>query len=172
MQTFVIHEDIRESFKMLDTIRLRCQIKECTQILDILEGRKFNNWAKHPATEMWRGHAPALRFYANCAVDEYKRRGFNTSIYFDNFSETLPEWTKHPLVIMTHRSNLLRKGVENYETELHKEIKRSLKPKYKRSKIIDIYRNNLINYLSYNWNVPNHFDYFWPTRSKELIIRY
>lgn len=88
MQTFVpITTSFEDIAKVLDNRRLNKQALEGWQILMTLleldpagEHRAPRGWVNHPAVRMWRGHEMALYYYIQCMVDEWKRRGFKSTI--------------------------------------------------------------------------------------------
>ena len=88
MQTFVPETSSFESIaKVLDNRRLNKQALEGWQILMTLleldpqgEHRTPKGWVNHPAVRMWRGHEVALYRYIIAMVDEWKRRGFKSTI--------------------------------------------------------------------------------------------
>jgi hypothetical protein len=88
MQTFVpITSSFEDIAKVLDNKRLNKQALEGWQILmNLLEldpqgsHRISKGWSNHPAVRMWRGHEMALYYYIQCMVDEWKRRGFKSTI--------------------------------------------------------------------------------------------
>lgn len=88
MQTFVpLTSSFEDIAKVLDNKRLNKQALEGWQILMTLleldpEGnhRIPKGWVNHPAVKMWRGHEIALYRYIQAMVDEWKRRGFKSTI--------------------------------------------------------------------------------------------
>lgn len=88
MQTFVpLTSSFEDIAKVLDNKRLNKQALEGWQILMTLleldpqgEHRIPKGWVNHPAVRMWRGHEYALYRYIIAMVDEWKRRGFKSTI--------------------------------------------------------------------------------------------
>lgn len=89
MQTFIpiATTDFSEIAKTLDNKRLNKQALEGWQILMTLteldpEGndRIPKGWANHPAVKMWRGYEKALLDYIIAMCDEWRSRGFHTTI--------------------------------------------------------------------------------------------
>jgi hypothetical protein len=78
MQTFLPYPSFVDSLKALDYRRLNAQRKEARQILTALE--EGGAWQYHPAVQMWIGFEPSLRLYANCAIKEWIRRGFENNM--------------------------------------------------------------------------------------------
>lgn len=88
MQTFLpVTSSFEDIAKTLDNKRLNKQALEGWQILMTLleldpqgDHRKPKGWANHPATKMWRGHEVALYNYIQAMVNEWKRRGYKSTI--------------------------------------------------------------------------------------------
>ncbi len=88
MQTFVpLTSSASDIAKVLDNKRLNKQALEGWQILMTLleldpdgNHRKPKGWVNHPAVKMWRGHEMALFMYINAMVEEWKSRGFKSTI--------------------------------------------------------------------------------------------
>lgn len=109
----------------LDYRRLGKQRCEAKQILMALRGES-TGWVNHPATKMWRGYEPALALYGAVMCKEWKRRGYvdNLRPYFDGLlaeylSDTgvaliMPPWLYDNAVVLSHRSNLVRKDADFY----------------------------------------------------------
>ena len=141
MQTFlpIASTDFAQSAKVLDNKRLNKQALEGWQImLTLLEldpeghDRKPRGWVNHPAVVMWRDHETVLWTYVMAMVEEWKARGFKSTIG-DKASATLdvayargilgtigslPEWMSKAnifeAVASSHRSALLCKNYEWY----------------------------------------------------------
>jgi hypothetical protein len=140
MQTFipVATFDYRHMAKVLDNKRLNKQALEAWQILMTLtkldpagNHREPKGWVNHPAVKMWRGYEHALAMYALAMVDEWKSRGFNSTIdgkvratldvakrdgRIDPLSASPPMWLifQGNVVATTHRLALLVKDYEWY----------------------------------------------------------
>ncbi len=88
MQTFVpLTSSFEDIAKVLDRQRLNKQALEGWQILMTLleldpqgNHRIPKGWVNHPAVKMWRGHEIALYRYIEAMVDEWKRRGYKSTI--------------------------------------------------------------------------------------------
>lgn len=141
MQTFlpVATSDFDEVAKLLDNKRLNKQALEGWQIMmTLLEldpngyPRTPKGWVNHPAVKMWRDHEAVLFVYVMAMVNEWKRRGYNSTIG-DKASETmsrawetgrigtlgsLPDWmqnaNKYEQIASSHRLALLAKDYEWY----------------------------------------------------------
>ena len=140
MQTFAPEgTDIVKGFKQLDYRRLGKQRVETWQILNVLRGvdnegnpKEHKGWVNHPATRMWRGHAPALAYYGLLSCYEWQRRGFNDTmatrfmhalwklweegqVYADPASTPVRMPVFLDAIMESHRSNLIRKDPEFYQ---------------------------------------------------------
>jgi hypothetical protein len=126
MQTFLPYPSFYETAYCLDNKRLGKQRVETIQIINALNGLS-KGWTNHPATVMWRGHIPALAQYGMLICQEWKRRGFNDSLY-DQFLEhstvvySMPWWFGYEPFHLTHRSNLLRKDPIYYGQYFHNDL--------------------------------------------------
>lgn len=141
MQTFVpLTSSVQDIAKVLDNKRLNKQALEGWQILMTLleldpqgDHRKPRGWVNHPAVKMWRGHELALFMYVSAMVDEWKARGFNSTIgqkawstistaiskgLIDGEKIIAPNWVDDPeqfeAVASSHRLALLNKDYEWY----------------------------------------------------------
>lgn len=140
MQTFLPYRSFIESARCLDYSRLGKQRVEAYQIIKTIEENR-KAWANHPAVLMWRNHIRELKFYFDCMVTEWAKRGYknNYPLLFKT-SDSLqvihtPYWITEKLII-SHRSNLLRKDPEYYS--------------------------------QFNWGVPNNLPYYWPVTKAML----
>jgi len=81
---FIPLSDPIEIAKILDDKRLGKQRVEAKQIITIITGEaKSLAWSNHPAVIMWRPYAKELKYYYDCIVREWIRRGYvnNMPIY-------------------------------------------------------------------------------------------
>lgn len=167
MQTFLTNYslDFRMTAESLDRLRLNKQALEAWQIMmtnlnlnRFGEYRVAKGWRNHPASLMWRGHEYALLEYIKAMTDEWRRRGYNTTIYrkacetIDRaeelgllMSENYPDWMVDPVILYeltsSHRRALL---VKNYDW-----------------------------YSKYEWPEdygypPDGYTYIWPVSSQKL----
>jgi hypothetical protein len=140
MQTFVpLISSFEDIAKTLDNKRLNKQALEGWQILMTLleldpqgQHRQPKGWVNHPAVKMWRGHEAALYRYIQAMVDEWKSRGYKSTIG-DKAKSTLvrayelglitdaatnPDWmVDQPYfkqIASSHRLALLNKDYEWY----------------------------------------------------------
>lgn len=141
MQTFVpLTSSFEDIARTLDRARLNKQALEGWQILMTLleldpQGnyRAPKGWVNHPAVKMWRGHEMTLYIYIQAMVDEWKRRGYKSTIgdkakatitvaitrgLLDGTVSAPPMWvsdmSKFKEVASTHRLALLNKDYEWY----------------------------------------------------------
>lgn len=110
VNTFVLSNCPRRTMELLDAKRLGKQRVEAYQIINAL-GNSSTGWKNHPITQMWKDNIEGLKFYFNCSVDEWVKRGYkNTMNKFDNVSEdSLPWWFFNEQLQKTHKASLLRK---------------------------------------------------------------
>lgn len=120
MQTFMPFGTVTESAAVLDDVRLNKQRIEAKQIYQVLTG-ETRAWRHHPAVGMWRDRLSALADYGYLMCREWSSRGgrddAGLGAWFDERRDpevSLPEWTGHPDVQLSHRSNLIRKDPEFY----------------------------------------------------------
>lgn len=117
MQTFLPFPNYVRSVQTLDDKRLGKQRIEAMQIVNILEGRQASNaWKNHPAILMWVGYTNSLKYYYNCCIDEWVRRGFkNSMLKFDvDHQNEDPWWVGDENFHRAMRSRLIEKNEEYY----------------------------------------------------------
>lgn len=141
MQTFypIPSLDYSEQAKVLDNKRLNKQALEGWQILMVLlemnphgEYRSPRGWRNHPAVKLWRGHEVALFEYIVAMCEEWRNRGYKTTIDTKALAtieaarsrgliledNTPPDWVldsdKLNLLAASHRKALLVKNYEYY----------------------------------------------------------
>ena len=120
MQTFLPHYCALDIARCLDNKRLNKQILECDVLLDLHLGIKDNQWKNHPAFKMWVNDIDVLLFYRNTMLEEWMYRGFKSNRDFRHDvdmgtdSITYPWFMSDDRVILSHRSNLVRKLPEHY----------------------------------------------------------
>lgn len=123
MQTFVpTGVDFTDTAQLLDYRRLGKQRVEAWQILNTITGQSAG-WANHPAVKMWKGHETALALYGAAMCAEWVERGYNDSMLprflevlgdLQNLKFIYPAWLHNEDIVMSHRSNLIRKFPEHY----------------------------------------------------------
>lgn len=134
MNTFIVDSDPKICALILDNKRLGKQRVECCQLLRAME-RTSGGWIHHPATLMWKSHVSALKYYTNCMIEEWCKRGFkNTIPFFDVEVQEMPPWMHWHQLQKSHQASLLRKDFAYYSK----------------------YWNNLGEYMEYK--------YVWPTK--------
>lgn len=125
MQVFVPSTDMRESVRVLDTLRLRKQLLECVGILSILhnlpkaDGSPRKGHLNHPAVLQWKYWPGCLATYAMMCVEEMESRGFfsekmRASAEAFDTDDIKPIWWGDERVHSTHRSRLLQKDPVHY----------------------------------------------------------
>jgi len=124
VNTFLPYESYKQSAAVLDMRRLGKQRVEAYQILRALSGLS-KGWVNHPCSNIWRGYEPALAQYALVVCVEWRKRGYQDTVY-DKVRAMYPEVSEHfassvrPPIIgredfhLSHRSNLLRKDFMHY----------------------------------------------------------
>jgi len=126
MQTFLPFADFQQSAVILDNERLRCQKKECLQILKALTIPRYG-WQHHPAVKMWKGYEYVLyHHYMAAIVSECYSRGFKDTCYEKArlvllnspqvYEQSLdnPWWLGYEPLHSSHRSILLAKRPKHY----------------------------------------------------------
>lgn len=141
MQTFVpLTSTVDDIAKVLDNKRLNKQALEGWQILMTLleldpqgNHRVPKGWYNHPAVKMWRGHEMALFMYINAMVEEWKSRGYKSTIgvkawgtiqvamskgLVSDSNLDAPQWIEDKdlfeQIASSHRTALLNKDYEWY----------------------------------------------------------
>jgi hypothetical protein len=161
MQTFVpLIGDFRETAAVLDRQRLNKQALEGWQILMTLleldpqgEHRVPKGWVNHPAVKMWRGHEVALYNYIQAMVDEWKSRGYKSTIG-DKAKATLVR--AYELGIIESSS-----GIPDWMSD------RNLFRDIASSHRVALLNKNYEWYSQFNWAedkgvCPEGYDYIWP----------
>lgn len=120
MQTFVPYgSDFAANAEVLDRQRLGKQRVEAWQIIKALTGQQ-KGWRNHPAAKMWDGHIPALAQYGIVVCREWIGRGYQDSLlerfyaYAPTQYDSWPDWLEREDVMISHRSNLIRKRPDIY----------------------------------------------------------
>jgi len=122
MQTFLPYKSYSTSARALDRARLGKQRLEARMILEINLGLRESRWSTHPAVKMWRGYEADLAVYGWWMCEEWIRRGYTDGqkSFFSSVEKEVgpvpfmkPSFITDEL-ILSHRSNLLRKMPEHY----------------------------------------------------------
>lgn len=132
MQTFLTYSDFFKSARHLDNKRLNKQLLECWQIYDTIVNNK-KAWSNHPAVNMWRGYELGLLYYGLTHYTEWQikfmegKRGGSflhksgeliteeLQRRKENKNVILPDWIYDKRVLISHKSNLIRKNAEFYK---------------------------------------------------------
>lgn len=129
VNTFIPHKSFKKCAFVLDRSRLGKQRLESKMIIDILEGKakipttltkagkpRKPAWSNHPAVLMWCGHVDALKYYYNCIVNEWVKRGYKNTMPLYNITGKIvkPWFMGCHEVHMSHRASLLAKYPEYY----------------------------------------------------------
>lgn len=119
MQTFLPYSNFTQIAITLDSKRLFNQINEAKVLIDLHDGRTDNKWKNHPAYKMWIGYVNHLKSYHNKMIKYAKERKLNVTQDFfesDCTNENIPFflYDPDPRVILSHRSNLMRKKPDYY----------------------------------------------------------
>jgi Pyrimidine dimer DNA glycosylase len=92
MQTFLPYPNYIRCAQSLDNKRLGNQRLEAMQIVNTLEGKSIG-YKNHPAIKMWVGYTNSLKYYTNCCIDEWVKRGFkNTMKKYDVDHQNEDPW--------------------------------------------------------------------------------
>ena len=154
MQTFLPYASFRKSFECLDYRRLGKQRVEAFQLL-VANGDPWalevrarrtgktdtpKGWVNHPAAVMWRHYNACLRSYYNLCIEEWVKRGYNSTMEMAPLPDTIeiPMWLGNDAFHASHRSNLLRKDPEYYG--------------------------------QFGWSEPHDLEYVWPPEESTCII--
>lgn len=141
VNTFILTDSPVETMKLLDTKRLGKQRVEAFQILSALkvykeneeqEEKKTIGYINHPIVKMWIGYTDGLKYYLNCAIDEWISRGYvNNMLKYDVDSKAiLPWWVYNRQVQLSHIASLLRKDPKHYRSLQSEETEDYLKTGY------------------------------------------
>lgn len=126
MQTFVPYgRAFRANAAALDMRRLGKQRVEGLQILNTLIGNSYG-WVNHPAVKMWDGYEEALAHYTLAICDHWVGMGYRDTCAdkvrllipgLRSFAKVvMPPWIDDPELTLSHKSNLIRKFPEHYES--------------------------------------------------------
>lgn len=162
MQTFVpLTSSFEDIARTLDRARLNKQALEGWQILMTLleldpqgEHRTPKGWVNHPAVRMWRGHEMSLYLYIQAMVEEWKRRGYKSTIG-DKAKATIMRAISLELIPATNS------GVPDWisDMSLFKEIASSHR--------LALLSKDYEWYSQFGWPEdtgarPETYDYLWP----------
>ncbi|MCJ7636175.1 MAG: hypothetical protein MUO21_01655, partial [Nitrososphaeraceae archaeon] len=108
----MVVEDFVLNATLLSNEHLGKQRIEAKQIIDTILGIT-KGWRHHPAVRAWEPFVIALKYYANCCIDEWIRRGKkNTLPHYElpPGTITMPWWVKWDRLHQSHRAMLFRKN--------------------------------------------------------------
>ena len=115
MMTFIIIGDFILNARLLDKVRLGKQRVEAIQILNaILNG---GGWANHPIVIAWKYYINALKYYTNCIILEWIKRGGTNNLPLYEISGIImvPWWSQWDRLHQSHRAMLMRKDPFYYQ---------------------------------------------------------
>ncbi len=109
MMTFLVVANFVLNASLLDNQRLGKQRVESRQILNCIENG--GGWSNHPIVHSWRPYVDALKYYTNCIIIEFIRRGGNNNLPLFEVPKTIlmPWWVKWDRLHQSHRAMLMRK---------------------------------------------------------------
>lgn len=118
MQTFIMYPDFRMCAEVLDSKRLKNQIREADILISAHENDTGSKWRNHPAFKMWTSYLPALKLYRDYMFLEYteNRNGnYDSDVYgYTDDQVTLPPFIRDRRFLISHQSNLVRKEPDIY----------------------------------------------------------
>lgn len=110
--TFIVIGDFILNAQILDFIRLGKQRVEAKQIIDIILSKITSGaWVNHPAVHQWRNFVDALKYYTNCIILEFIKRGGKNTMTLYDLPETIqmPWWVSWNRLYQSQRAMLYRK---------------------------------------------------------------
>jgi len=140
MQSFSPLYTYEDCARVLDNKRCFKNALEAYQVLRIIRGvTNTKGWRNHPVTIMWAKNPNSYVEYALCFTDEWKRRGYKTTLdiklkdlYNSKESSDKPDWWSREEFHSSHRQTLLSKDF-NY-------------------------------YSKFGWSEQPKYEYWWPTQ--------
>jgi hypothetical protein len=116
MMTFLVHGDFIINAQLLENLRLGKQRIESVQIINAIANGK-GGWKNHPIVKAWKNHVQALKYYTNCIINEWVRRGHKNTIPLYELDEKFefPWWASWERLHQSHRAMLLRKNPFYYK---------------------------------------------------------
>lgn len=115
--TFLVMADFKLNAQLLDMSRIGKQRIEGRQILNIILGlSRSQSWSRHPIVQAWRPYPTALKYYINCIIEEFIRRGGRNNLPLFELPALIlmPWWTQWERVHQSHRAMLMRKAPHYY----------------------------------------------------------
>ena len=112
--TFIVIGDFILNAQLLDNQRLAKQRVEARQILDAI--LKKTGWVNHPIVKAWSNYINALKYYTNCIILEFIRRGGKNKLPLYELPELIliPWWFTWDRLHQSHRAMLYRKNPFHY----------------------------------------------------------
>jgi len=132
MMTFIVVGDFVLNAQFIDDQRLGKQRVEALQILDVIQKGTISTngkkpaWVNHPIVKAWALYVNALKYYTNCIILEWIKRGKNNNLpLFELPSDIIiPLWAKWDRLHNSHRAMLIRKNPFHYKNKF------SVEPEY------------------------------------------
>lgn len=108
--TFIVDGNFVVNATLLDSVRLAKQRVEAHQILSIIQ--KGGAWENHPIVKAWRPFPDALKYYINCIIQEFIRRGGHNNLALFEIPPMIlmPWWASWDRLHQSHRVMLIRKN--------------------------------------------------------------
>ena len=128
--TFLVVGDFILNATLLDPIRLGKQRVEASQIINTIiainnsTNQKVNKgWVNHPIVKAWTPYLNALKYYANCIIKEFSRRGYQNNMPLYDIPKVIvkPWWANWNRLHQSHRAMLFRKDPFYYEDKFEVE---------------------------------------------------
>ena len=125
VNTFLPCASFRKCARTLDYRRLGKQRVEAMQIIRTIEriekGEDNFPWSHHPAVRMWIGYSNSLKFYHNCMIKEWIKRGYKNNMVLYEIEKPIvkPWWVKWKPFQYSHRASLLRKAPDFYQEKFY-----------------------------------------------------
>jgi len=123
---FIPLSDPKEIAKVLDDKRLGKQRVEAKQIITIISGEaKSLAWSNHPVVLMWKGYVSELKYYYDCIVLEWIKRGYVNNMHLYKDIEKIKQPKQMPWfmycksILLSHQASLLRKNYAHYHKYFH-----------------------------------------------------
>lgn len=116
--TFLVVSDFILNAQLLDDQRLAKQRVEGMQILNTIL-RNADGWKNHPIVRSWYNYPDALKYYVNCIILEFIRRGGNNNIQLYDVPSVIivPWWVHWDRLHQSHRAMLMRKNPFYYNNK-------------------------------------------------------
>src|SRR3989338_7936792 len=115
MMTFLVVADFIENARLLDPARCWKQVIEASELINTIQNGA--GWKNHPIAKSWAVYLGALKYYYNCVLAEYIRRGGFTTFqpYPIPTMILTPWWVSWNRLHQSHRAMLFRKDPFYYQ---------------------------------------------------------